>query len=329
MASKKRTKLMAKSELKFSQLKIGLTIFTGMTIFAVLLFIIGTEANLFDKKYEIRLFTSDIQGLSEGAQVSLGGLKVGEVKSIEFSGLDNRNGLLIRLSLLEKYRHLIRTGSMAQIKTIGLLGDHYVNISMDNGNGRPLSNGEYLPLKEPVNIENTADKLISALDDMRTTLSNTKAITTDIRKGKGSLGRLIESHETIDRIDETLSGINKISIAVREGKGSLGKFINDPSMFNELKNTSGSLRGLAEDLKEGKGSFGKLLKDQSLYNGLSELSARLNEVAAKLNTGPGTASELLNDKELYVRLSESLKKFDSLVEDIKTNPKKYVRLSIF
>jgi len=62
---------------------------------------------------------------------------------------------------------------------------------------------------------------------------------------------------------------------------------------------------------------------------LQNLAGRLNNAALKLQDDRNTAGKLLTDDKLYNDLSTALDNLNALIEDVKTNPKKYVRFSLF
>ena len=52
-------------------------------------------------------------------------------------------------------------------------------------------------------------------------------------------------------------------------------------------------------------------------------------LSKKLNQGKGSAGLLLNDDSLYTKLTISLEQLNLLLEDIKTNPERYMNISVF
>ena len=104
---------MAKSPLKFSNLKVGLTVFAGLVIFFVFIFLVGSEGNFLSKTYKLKMFVTDVQGLSGGSLVSLGGLKIGDVEDMKFTSMKGKNGILITLSIKDKYKPQITEMSTA------------------------------------------------------------------------------------------------------------------------------------------------------------------------------------------------------------------------
>ena len=77
----------------WSNLKIGIVVLIGLVIFVFMISTVGTEQNLFSSTYTLKLFLPNVQGLVNGAMVTLGGLKVGFVSNMEFVTRDTSNGV--------------------------------------------------------------------------------------------------------------------------------------------------------------------------------------------------------------------------------------------
>src|SRR5437762_8047525 len=109
---------MDSTHLKWYSVRIGLVVFIGLVIFVFVVSVVGTEQNIFASKYALKVFMPNVQGLVNGAMVTLGGLKVGYVTNMTFKTRDGVNGVEVTLDLLSKYHSSITSSSVGQIKTI-------------------------------------------------------------------------------------------------------------------------------------------------------------------------------------------------------------------
>ena len=69
-----------------------------------------------------------------------------------------------------------------------------------------------------------------------------------------------------------------------------------------------------------------------IYGAISNLKASLENAALlinKLNDGKGTAGQLMTNDTLYANLTSSMESLNALLKDIKTNPDRYVHISLF
>jgi phospholipid/cholesterol/gamma-HCH transport system substrate-binding protein len=320
---------MNEQNLRWSNLKVGIVILIGLVIFVFIISIVGTEQNIFSSTYELRLFMPNARGLVNGAMVSLGGLKIGYVTDMNFATRDDTTGVDITMKVLTKYAHSITKSSVAQIKTLGLLGDRYVDISIGQENEERLAAGSQLPLLETFDLEAAGPRLNKTLTDFSELISNTMQITGAINRGEGSVGRLITKPGLAADLEHFVAAMNRIAGAVESGKGSLGKMVNDETLSQDLSAVAANLRTVTDQLRKGQGTAGKLIMDESLYRSLSSFSARADSLMGKAGADSSNVSKLVSDPEFYSRVSKLLKDLDLLLVDLKENPGRYVKVSVF
>jgi phospholipid/cholesterol/gamma-HCH transport system substrate-binding protein len=320
---------MQSSSLKFSNLKVGLTVFIGLTIFFIFIFLVGTEGNYFSSTYNLKIFVENTEGLAEGSMVTLGGLKIGSVSDLEFTHRNGNNGIKITLSIKSNYKSQITNSSDATIKTIGLLGDRFVDISIGQPGEASLASGEFLPVKPTFSLDKLSAKIQPALDDFSQLLANLRAISDTISSGKGTLGKLVHNTSTIDEFESVLHGLGRFITAVNKQQGSLGKFTYDTSLYNSLNTLSDNLNAVTDSLRSGKGSLGKLLTQDSVYYAVSSISNRLNNIIAKAEGDSTLVGGLFNNKKIYNDFNLLVDELNQLINGIKTQPEKYLHISVF
>jgi phospholipid/cholesterol/gamma-HCH transport system substrate-binding protein len=320
---------MPTSTLKFSNLKVGLTVFIGLVIFFIFIFLVGTEGNYFSSTYDLKIFVENTEGLSEGSLVTLGGIKIGDVKDLQFTNKNGINGINVTLSIKEKYRSQITKSSDASIKTIGLLGDRFVDISIGQPSESPLKEGEFLPVKPVFSLDKLSTKIQPALDDFSHLLQNLRSITDTISDGRGTIGRLVRNSSTIDKLESLVGNLNKFFTAVNNKKGSLGKFTYDSTLYNNLNVLSYNLNAMTDSLRRGKGSLGKLLTEDSIYNSVSSLSSRMYNLISKAEGDSTLVGGLINNKKVYNDFNSLLSELNQFINQVKTRPEKYLHITIF
>ncbi len=320
---------MAKNVLKLSNLKVGLTVFIGLAVLFVFLFIVGSENNFLSSKYELKIFIENVQGLNDGSLVSLGGIKVGSVKSREFATRNGVNGVDVTLNVLKSYQSQITVNSTAQVKTIGLLGDQFVDITIGQAGEQPLKEGDYIKVKSTLTFDKFAEKVEPMVDDFGGVMKNMKSITDSIAHGKGTVGRLINDSKTSNTLESVLKNINTVTEAINQKKGTLGKLAYDGSLYNNLNELTGNIKSISDSVKSGKGSLGKLFVNDSLYNNINSLTVRLNKLLRKTDSDTTLAGGLFNDSNFYKQFNSVLKDLNLLIIDLREHPENYVHFSVF
>src|SRR5262245_35623547 len=118
------------------ELKVGLFVFIGLVLLALLMMQFSKGMNFLRKTYEIRLRALDVGGLKYRAGVLMSGVQVGSVSKIELAP-DGRS-VVIFLNIYND--HVIYTNAAFAIESAGFLGDQYVAIKPAVVPGVPLKN---------------------------------------------------------------------------------------------------------------------------------------------------------------------------------------------
>jgi len=321
---------MKNKKLALRNLKVGMTVFLGLVVLFIFLFMVGTENNVFTSTYRLNIFLSNIQGLNNGSLVSLGGMKIGNVESFEFSRRNNVNGVIAGLRIPEKYKQMITVKSYAMLKTKGLLGDETVDISIGQRNETPLEENDFITLKPTLSFASFADKMTPVIDDFANTMKNLNSITDKLSNGKGSLGRLLENPTALKNLEGVLNNLNSITKAIVNKEGSIGKLTYEDSLYKNISNLSFNLSSITDSLKNGKGSLGKLLSSDKLYNKVSSLSDRFDNLLSKTENSDTTMiGGLFNDSKMYRQFNSLIYDLNALIKDLKEHPENYVQFSVF
>jgi phospholipid/cholesterol/gamma-HCH transport system substrate-binding protein len=315
--------------LRWASLKVGVVVLIGLIIFVFIVSIVGTEQNIFTSNYKLHLFMPNVRGLVTGGMVTLGGLKVGYVTSMDFVTRDGVNGLDVTLTILSTYERSITTSTQAQVKTIGLLGDKYIDLSIGATTEKSLPENSFIPLRESFDLDEAGPQFKDLLANVNDLVKNLKHVTAAIDKGEGSLGRLLREPVVADQLEHILRSVSAVVNAVEQQKGTLGTLVYDKSMAADLSQAAANMRTITGQIKEGKGTAGKLVMDDKLYTNLASFTARADSLAGKANADSSNVSKVMTDPEFYNRLSGLMKDLNLLLIDLKEHPGRYVHVSVF
>jgi phospholipid/cholesterol/gamma-HCH transport system substrate-binding protein len=320
---------MNKSSLKFSDLKVGLTIFIGLVMLFIFLFLVGTEDNFFSPTYHLKMFVTDVQGLADGSIVTLGGVKVGYVEGFSYAKRNGVNGIIVDLSIPTKYKSRITVGSVAKINSLGLLGDKVVDISMGEPTEVALNDNDFIRVAPSVSFEDITEQIEPAMKNFDVALRNLRILSDSMSYGNGSVGRLMFGQKSINNLESLINNLNVVAGAMAHKEGTIGRLTFDSTLYVNLARISENLEDVTDSLKNGKGTMGRLLSSDSLYNSVNALCYRLNAIVAKANSDSTTVGRVLSDKSLYVSLTSLVKDISTLVKDLKEHPERYVHWSVF
>jgi len=308
------------SSIGWKDLKTGILFVFGLGLFAVLGLVIGKNTSLLTGLTKVYIFVEDLQSLAQNNFVAVSGKKVGTVTDMSFKTKNDMPGVVVQLSIRTEFIDMISKNSEARIKSLGVLGDKYVDISP--GYGSSIEEGDFLKVVHEPSI----DEISGVALDM---MSNLNQILQKLNQGEGTIGKLLTTTELLDKLDRTVSNLERTTNTLTNGNGLVAKMLTDDHMANKVTSMVENLNDVSLALKDGKGSLGKLMVDDSFYNNLNAVSKRADALLTHLDNPNGTLGKLANDPALYTNLNRTVNSLDSLIVDLKQNPSRYVKLSLF
>jgi phospholipid/cholesterol/gamma-HCH transport system substrate-binding protein len=356
--------LPSQKQLKWSQLRVGITVLIATLTLAVLLFLMSGSTGLFTRRITLQSYFDNAQGLREGAPVRLSGVDVGNVSKILIVPYKDKQltPVEVVMKVSTKYNYAIHRDSVTSLETAGVLGETYLDIDSLQALGPPARDGDTLPTQvhpdfnqvvraSQGTLENMdallkrADRILAFAESGKgslgkliydptlynrfsSTIAEFQQIVQQVGSGEGSLGRLISRNDAYEKFIATLDKMNGVIDDLQQGKGTAGKFLKDPSLYNNANDTVANMKKLSEDINAGKGTLGKLSKDEELAKKLDTTISKLSQLTTELEAGQGTAGRLIKDETLYNNANEMLVETHNLVKAIRENPKKYLSIKL-
>lgn len=286
--------------LKWSDLRTGIFFLLGLGFAAYLGLVVGKNSSLFTGVTTIKVLSRDVQGLAENNFVSVSGKKIGTVSKLDFVTNNDSLYVVAELRLRNEFAVLVTKDAKATIRSLGVLGDKYVDII--TGKGPQVKNGDFIAL-------DAEDGMAELTGGANQALAKINLLLDKINSGKGVAGRLVSDEKMGAELAETVSS---------------------------LKSTSAELSALSRKASSGSGLLPRLINDGELAKNTEETVSRLNKAAektealmAKLESDQGTFGQLHSNPALYNNLNQTLSSLDSVLVDLKKNPKRYVKFSVF
>ena len=306
--------LPSQKQIKWSQLRVGITVIFASLVLALLLFLMSGTSGLFSKRITLVSFFDNASGLRVGAPVRLSGVDIGNVSAIRIVPDKDKQAtpveVIMKVSM--KYSFNLRRDSMTSLDTAGVLGETFMDIDSAQAIGPLAQDGDTLPTRVHPDFNEVVRSSQSTLQNMDALLKRADRILAFAESGKGSLGKLIYDPTLYDRFSQTVTDFKGIVDQISKGQGSLGRLISDDAAYNKVTATLDKMNALVDDLQQGKGTAGKFLKDPSLYNNANDTVANLKKVSEDLNAGKGTAGRLLKDEELAKKIDTTMTKLAAL-----------------
>lgn len=291
-----------------------------LVIISILLFIWGysflkgtdilTGYNTFYVEY------NDVEGLASSAPITINGLVIGKVKSINFSDKNNWKPI-VELQINKDFE--ISKSSIARLYEPGLIGGKQIQIIPNTTDRTLAKSGDVLigdvkagltdlvterltPLQEKIErMMVSADSLLIGLNEVLD--DKTKA---NLRNS------VVKLNEVLTGFSETSSSINSM---LAENKAKIN------STATNLEKTTANFSKISDSLA--KANIGETVKK------LETTLANVDKIMNDVQSGKGTMGKMFKDETLYTNFAKSSKELELLLQDLRLNPIRYVNVSLF
>ncbi len=304
-------------------MKITREVKTGIVaVLVIALFIWGFNfmkgINLFDAPSKTYLTEyNNVQGLNTTSIVTINGVDVGKVISINFNNDPEKRGqLIVEFSVDTDFE--FSKNSIAKIYSASLMGGKSLAV-VPSYEGEMAKSGDFLqgqiesdifssvteklnPLQAKVeNVIVSADSLMTGLTDVLDTKSRNNL--------KSSIAQL---NATILNFKNISESVDKL---VKNNEKKLGITLANAELM------TANLAKLSDTLVNA--NLGLTIKN------LETTVINLNKILASVEAGEGSLGKLLNDEGMYNNLTNSSKELEELLREMKLNPKRFVHFSVF
>jgi phospholipid/cholesterol/gamma-HCH transport system substrate-binding protein len=352
----------SQKQLKWSQLRVGLTVLLASITLAVLIFLMSGTTGLFTPKITLKSYFDNAGGLRVGAPVRLQGVDIGNVMRIRIVPGRPFTPVEVVMRVTTKYADSLRRDSVSLLSTAGVLGETYIDIDSSQAKGPQARDGDTLATRETPEIQDVVRASQSTLQNLDALLKRTdrilayvesgqgsigkliydpalynqfaqtvtefKGIVDEVRNGRGSLGQLIANDEAYNKAIAVVDKLNAMMDDLQQGKGTAGKFLKDPALYNNANDTIANVKKITDEINSGRGAIGKLTKDEALAEKLNNTITKLSALTDRLEAGEGTVGKLFKDPSLYNNSDQMLVETRELVKSIRENPKKYLTFRV-
>ena len=286
-------------------------------IVAMILFVWGFNflkgKSLLRNQQSFYAIYSNSKGLLPGDLVTINGMQVGTVNSLEFH--PRQDGSIIVNFIISNELN-IPDNTTAKLAS-SLMGS--VSVELNLGNSKTFAQ--------------SGDTLTSGYDN-------------------GTMGMITETIMPLkDNLETLLISLNNLTLNLdnllnAELKNNINKSVNNfASSMDNIKDISSDLK-LLVDSENGKltmvvnnletmtnnftavGDSLKSIDYNRVINTLEECATEFNTLIRNINEGQGSAGLLIKEDSLYNNINQTIESLQSLIDEIKANPKK-IKLSVF
>ena len=229
----------SQKQLKWSQLRVGITVILAALTLGFLLFLMSGTAGLFTPRITVKSYFDNAEGLRDGAPVRLSGVDIGNVTNIRIVPDKDKQitPVEVTMKLTTKYGYAMRRDSEISLETAGVLGETYLDIDSAQAVGATAQDGDTLPTQVHPDFNEVVRSSQSTLQNMDALLKRADRILAFAESGKGSLGKLIYDPTLYNRFSDTVADFQKIVAQISNGEGSLGALISRNDAYEKFTAT--------------------------------------------------------------------------------------------
>lgn len=185
-----------------NELKVGLFVILCLIGLGYLV-VSSNKSNIKKGGYNIFVTFSDIAGLEEKAPVMLNGLEVGKVDDIDIVYDETGTAIILKLWLEDKAK--VREGAVASIKTLGLMGEKFIQIS-SAGNEGFIKPGATLMGRPYMDIDALLEQAQLMTRDISTQVNKLVInLNSTVDDNKGSVSQIVKNLEATSKNFEEFS----------------------------------------------------------------------------------------------------------------------------
>ncbi|HCY40346.1 MAG TPA: MCE family protein [Prolixibacteraceae bacterium] len=190
------------------KVRLGMFVAGGILIFAIAIFLIGRQKNLFNPVFNLNTTFYNVSGMQVGNNVRFSGINVGTVENMR---IINDSTVQVEMIIQKEIQKFIKADCQATIGSEGLIGDRVLIITQGSSGAETASDGQTLSSIEPVETDEIIASLYLTAQNAEIISSELAEIMLSINGGEGTLGRLIQDTTIAENINRTIINLRSSS----------------------------------------------------------------------------------------------------------------------
>lgn len=234
------------------ELKVGIFTAIGIVLFCLSIILLGGDKFFFAAREKLKVRLPQVQGLGVGSVVSLLGVQIGNVESIDF--VTGSTDVEVTVSVNQNALNRITEGSKATVKTQGALGDKYIYIEPGPLDAPPLKPGALVETdRSPDFLDLIAQKgaemgeVVDVIKEMHILLANmnrdnrSARLMENLANASGEMTKFMaEGRETFKLLrTDAIQPLSSVMKKIDSGQGTMGALVNDNTLHNRITNFFG------------------------------------------------------------------------------------------
>ena len=296
--------------MKTKEIKLAIiAILSVAIVYFGIIFLKGLKLFSTDNIYYVAM--KDVGGLAKSAEVMSKGMKVGQVKDIQY----NADTQMLTVAVELENGLAPTQGSHATIIK-ELLGAPKLNILMGDNPSALLSRGDTIPGTSGSDLMSAAGNMMPQIQQLMPKLDSILTALNTIMNDPAISSSLQNLEYVTNNLKTTTDGIN----------GLLAKDV--PQLMNKADGICNNLQTTTDKLGQ-VDITGIADNANSAITTANQTMQELQLFTNKLNNPNSSLGRLMNDDAIYNNLDSTTLNASRLLEDLRLNPKRYVHFSVF
>ncbi len=289
-----------------------------LVIVSIFLFIWGYNflkgKDLFDSSTRVYVVYDNVAGLVNSAPVTLNGLSIGKVNSIN---IQPDGKLLVEMQITTDFP--IAKSSVAEIYDSGLVGGRQIAIKPNFQDKDYIKTGDYLKASSKLGLTDALAQQLEPLQyKVQKLLDNADVLFTNVNE--------ILDERTKQNLKNSIAELNKTLSEFSVASKNINEMIADNK--SKINSTTTNFDKTAANFSKMSDSLAKANLGQTVKN-LEKTLANVDKIMTDIEQGKGTMGKLMKDDAMYNNFTNTSKELELLLQDVRLNPTRYVNVSVF
>lgn len=284
------------------EIKAGAIILSAALILSGFVIFIG-GSGLFEKFDTYSVKVTNSAGLEEGAQVRLGGVRVGRVLNIK---TPETAGDPVTITVGIKKGTPVFKGSKAVITQIGLVGDLYLLLTLGNAGADKFKPGDLIPAEEQIQFSEMMAKVGGISQSVDSLIKDVNGIFS--KKNSRNIEKIL------DTADKTLvsgsTNLDKIATSLKNTNDKLSRVLGE--IEDMMKENKGEAAHLLKKAKDG------IEKANVMMKAIEDAASDVGKTSKSVGSAVDQQSK--NIEALIITLQKTSEDLRDVVHEIKNKP---------
>lgn len=320
-----------------NEIKVGFLTLLAIASLALVSIKLTQNSSGFGSFNEYKTVMDDASGIQPKTTIKVAGINAGRIKAIKLQG----NKALVIFEIKDEIP--VTTSAKMTVKSVGFLGDKFLDFFPGDPNGERLPAGSTVESSGSAGLEDLASNAGEIMNEVRgivksikeslededrknilkQIVQNIKKVTEDAKKITASIKDVTYGdNSSLKRIIKNIEQTSE-QLAFETDSTEQGSFMNklqrvDPILKSANK-AMDDLKVMIADVKAGKGTIGRLMRDEEVVDQVSETLSSVNRLVNRINN-------LEADIALFTGLNSDNGNHTQFDVDIFPAPERFFRL---